>query len=425
MTTILVCTVGGTPDPILNAIKAREPDHVLFVVSDSGGIDKRGSRSEIDGQGYLSPPWTIPARAGLPPEHVEMLTVPPDDPDVAFARCREALAELLARFPGAALYADYTGGTKSMTAALMMAAAGLDDRLSVQFVAGKRLDLVKVAAGTERAQAMSVDLILAERLLERAAAAFDRHGYAEAELILPEKLPATAPVSLARRLAAARAAATILAAWDRFDHKAALAAFDAAPPGLLGDLRPALTCLATDDRDTREPLVLLDLWRNALRRAARGRHDDAVARCYRLVEWTAQWVLWCERWIQTDQVRRDEIGDALFTRLARKREVEKLKIGLDQALDVIRELLPEHSFTTVLGRKGKASPALKELSDERTGWKELRNRSIHAHGFEPLREQDWLRVRDWFERHWLPWMTRELDARRLVLPDLPRALPDA
>ena len=35
----------------------------------------------------------------------------------------------------------------------------------------------------------------------------------------------------------------------------------------------------------------LDLWRNAERRAVQGRYDDAVARCYRMVEWTAQWLL--------------------------------------------------------------------------------------------------------------------------------------
>jgi hypothetical protein len=216
--------------------------------------------------------------------------------------------------------------------------------------------------------------------------------------------------------------ARVLDAWDRFDHPRALELLDEHTPPGADRLRPALVRLASTDRGTREPLVLIDLWLNALRCAARGRHDDAILRAYRLVEWCAQWVLHAERDITTDKVSREQIGDKLFKCLDRRHGRSILKVGLEQALDIVRVCLPDHSLTRLLGRKSEAREALTLLVDPKLGWKERRNRSLCAHGFTPLGADDWQIVAIWCETYLLPWLTDELAARNLTHAQLPTSL---
>lgn len=61
---------------------------------------------------------------------------------------RSCAAGLAERFPGARFIADYTGGTKTMTAALVCTALERDD-VTLQLVSGARPDLVAVRDGTE------------------------------------------------------------------------------------------------------------------------------------------------------------------------------------------------------------------------------------------------------------------------------------
>lgn len=143
---VLICTVGGSHEPIVTALRNGRPDHVIFVCSEKDPATGRpGSEEQIlrpdniikarpdDAKPTLP---NIPAQAGLPQEQFEVLLVPADDLDAAFAAIHTALHGLRSRFPDAHVIADYTGGTKTMSSALVIAA--LESGIELQLVTGSR-----------------------------------------------------------------------------------------------------------------------------------------------------------------------------------------------------------------------------------------------------------------------------------------------
>lgn len=447
--TILVCTVGGSPEPIVKAIATRRPDRVVFLCTTREG-ETAGSDVQVLGPVPPPPPGReagydprpIPERAGLPPEAWEYRIVPVDDPDRVFWRARELLRELRARFPEAAIVADYTGGSKSMTAGLMLAAVAEPGPIAIQFVSGARPDLVRVVSGTERPLSIAIDAIAAERALTDAERAFARFAYDEAAALLDPWAAGgaarrTLPQALFARLDRAHTLARAFAAWDRFAHGEALRLLEPLSDlPVIAALRPALEALAANAGRTaadggrkrwlppEDPLLPLDIWHNACRRAAQGRFDDAIARAYRVVEATVQWVLWTERRIDTYRVAKEAISAELFETLDRRRTGKPLKVALEQGLDIVRYELRDHWLTGLLGpkelnvEKSKQTDLMKRL----TAWKESRNQSILNHGFEPLGAEEWEAVRGWMEAGLVPRLEAAAGERGLGLSQLPTSL---
>ncbi len=448
-TTILVCTVGGSPEPIVKAIETRRPDRVVFLCTTREG-ETAGSDVQVlgpvppppPGRAATHDPRPIPERVGLPPEAWEYRIVPVDDPDTVFWRARELLREIRAHFPEAEIVVDYTGGSKSMTAGLMLAAVADPRPVAIQFIGGARPDLVRVVSGTERPLSIAIDAILAERASADAERAFARFAYDEAVALLDpwaasEASDRALPQALLPRLDRAHRLARAFAAWDRFAHGDALTLleplFDLPP---IAALRPALEALAANAGRTakegdrkrwlppEDPLLPLDIWHNACRRAVQGRFDDAIARAYRVVEATVQWVLWTERRIDTYRVPKEAISSELFAELDRRRTGEPLKVALEQGLDIVRHELREHWLTALLGpkelntNKSKQTDLMKRL----VRWKESRNQSILNHGFEPLGPEEWEAVRGWMEAGLVPRLEEAVGARGLRLPQLPTSL---
>ncbi len=89
---------------------------------------------------------------------MEVREVPADDLDGAVGVMLRAVADLSERFPEARLVADYTGGTKTMTAALVVAALE-SERVALRLVTGTRGDLVKVHDGSQSGLDVSAEAI--------------------------------------------------------------------------------------------------------------------------------------------------------------------------------------------------------------------------------------------------------------------------
>ncbi|MCS6876943.1 MAG: TIGR02710 family CRISPR-associated CARF protein [Geminicoccaceae bacterium] len=445
--TVLVCTVGGSPEPIVKAIEARRPDRVVFLVTAREGAL---AGSEVWVAGPVPPeeaarvrdPRTIPERSGLGPDAWEYLVVPVDDPDTVFWRARELLRDLRRRFPAAEIVADYTGGSKSMTAGLMLAAVADPQPVAIQFIGGARPDLVRVVSGTERPLSIAVDAILAERALADAERAFGRFAYDEAVALLSpwaEAEPARRPLppALLARLDRAHRLARAFAAWDRFAHGEASALLEPlADLPAVAALLPPLAALSRNAGRTEivegrtrwlppeDPLLPLDIWHNACRRAAQGRFDDAIARAYRVVEATVQWILWSEKKIDTYRVSREQLSPELFEHLDRRKTGQPLKVGLEQGLDILRYELRDHWLTGVFGVKDLTSKksSATDAYDRLVRWKERRNQSILNHGFEPLSEADWCEVAAWMAEVLVPPLERAVSAEGMALRQLPTSL---
>ncbi len=403
MTLTLICTVGGSHEPIVRAIGSLQPTHVCFVCSaDDPSTGNKGSHVQITGKGNIikancndkapSLP-NIPTQAGLDESRFEIIEVAADDFDDVYRKVTAWLGE---QDDTVRLIADYTGGTKTMSAALTVAALD-DERVELQLVSGGRADLVKVQSGTESVMPASVGASRFTRQLERALACWRRFAYEEAAAMMETiALPQDAEQrgEYHRALDISRA----LAAWDRFDHATALSQFTrykARVGKQLGLHIKALTMLNETDGPRREPLRLYDLWLNARRRASQGRYDDAVARVYRLVEWTAQWQLRIHTGIETHDIPAEKIPAHITVH---KNRTGQYQAGLYQSWQLVGALLDNAAARFIETRGGSMLDYMK-----------VRNMSILAHGFETIGAQQWQQMEHWLQTAFIPLLTTLAD----------------
>ncbi len=421
--TALLCTVGGSHRPILKAIDETSPDFVcFFCTGQDPATGKAGSLRQVTGKGRVIKARrgdsgatlpNIPAQAGLKEENFRAVEVPADDLDGCFAIMRSAIRELSARFPAdARLVADYTGGTKTMTAALVYAALE-SDGINLQLIAGARSGLDRVQPSTEYAAPASVTRLRLERAMAPRLDDWRRCAYREAADGL-DRIPlrVNSP-TMVSRLQLARALSHGLALWDDFNHKEALARlepFAARFASDYPDMLRSVRLLSHRDDTRNEPALLFDLWWNACRRAAQGRYDDAVGRWYRLIEWTAQWQL-------RARLRADaDTGNFPPDLVPPGMEVAKdtdgaIKLGLSKSWEVIESGPPNPAQAFW----AKHKPRLRDLLKKR-------NDSILAHGFRSVTAADWEEVRSFTEDRFLP-VLRDL-ARDAGLGNPPGQLPN-
>ncbi|MCY4470240.1 MAG: TIGR02710 family CRISPR-associated CARF protein [Thiotrichales bacterium] len=415
---VLLCTVGGAHQPILRAIESTTPRHVCFFCTDRDPeTGKPGSIVQVTGKGDVIKAHrcdqkptlpNIPTMAGLADERFETRIVPADDLDGAYLAMRTTVAELVHRHPGTQFVADYTGGTKTMTAALMCAALDSDD-IELQLVAGARPDLLRVANGTEQAVVASVARLRLDRAMAPYLGAWRRFAYREAAEGL-DGIRIAADAADRTRLAFARALSRALARWDDFNHAGALELLEnyaARVATSYPSMLPALRLLTRTADKRHDPARLWDLWLNAERRASQGRFDDAVARVYRLIEWTAQWQL-------RDKLRADtadfppELLPASVD--ASPGRDGRIKVALWSAWQIVAECT-----------QGPAQDLIACHGAELRDLLSIRNDSILAHGFRPVQRPEWERMQRWIRDRFLPILQLLAQESGLIIP--PEQLP--
>lgn len=418
MKPILACTVGGSHQPVVTAIRALHPEHVVFFCTGNDpATGKAGSRRQIEGTGLVIKADSkddkptlpaIPIQCGLAEGQWEIVEVSADDLDAAYASMRETLARLVAA--GTQVIADYTGGTKTMTAALVLAA--LDGRVELQSVTGARADLVKVRDGTQSAVPATVERIRFLHDVRPAMAAWGRHAWDEAARLL-EALGAPRNASLRATWQRAWDVSRAFAAWDRFDHAGALQileSYDRIIASALPAHYPALKILANAGHSAHIGLRLWDLWLNAQRRAEDGRYDDAVARVYRLLEWTAQWQLESRKgWRTAD----------LPAEIAEAAGIPPNRDGKSQAgLFAAWGLVSDHCGGELRDFFARERLALLDRLKRR-------NDSILAHGSVPVSSPDWQTWKVWLEAEFEPLLKALLDKAgvKQPFPQLPQDYP--
>jgi CRISPR-associated protein (TIGR02710 family) len=418
---ILLLTVGGSHEPVVRAIRERRPARVVFFCSGRDpGTGRAGSCTQITGQGHVIKARTedsapslpnIPVQAGLTAEDFEVIEVPTDDLDEAFTRMTQVLARVREKAPQARLIADYTGGTKTMSAALVLAALE-SPGVELELVTGNRANLQRVVSGTEYLAVASVERLRTERAMGQALAAWGRFGYAEAANAL-ERLPPPADHALAVTLNRARDLSRAFEAWDRFDHSRAHALLEPYAAVLSAGLARSLTLLKLaasaeeSSQPRREALLIEDLWLNAERRAA-ARFDDAVARAYRVIEWTAQWLLRAHLGIDTADVPPDRVPPGIDIRPGRD---GRRQAGLFAAWQLLAHHLPQRPAAQFFAREERTLLDLLQA----------RNRSILAHGFAPIGKDAWGRMRRWMNEGLMPCLRQEAEhfGQRAFFEQLP------
>jgi hypothetical protein len=410
---ILLCTVGGSYQPIITAIQSLNPVFTYFLCT----TGDNGSESQIIGKGKVIKKKScdekctlpnIPAQLGMIPDQYNVVHVESDDLDKSFNVVLTTIAEVRRRFPDSGIHADYTGGTKGMSVSLVLAA--LESNINLHLVRGQRSDLIKVTDGTQWGVPVDYETIRFRREMQFCLKAWQQYGYAQSVIALQAMQQPMSP-DLQQQLLTARNISKAFDAWDRFDHQAAQNIFSsyAKELGKIYSSYFITIGLLTKEGPKKEPALIHDLWLNAQRRACQGRYDDAVARVYRILEWAAQWTLKIKCDIDTSDIPEDFIPADV--KIIKNRD-GKFQAPLFQAWQLVASKT-----------NGNMADFYKKHWGEMRQKIEMRNNSILAHGFHPIDQQRWNAIEKWMKEAF--WHCFERDARELGIKALPPQLPDA
>jgi CRISPR-associated protein (TIGR02710 family) len=385
----LVCTVGGSHEPVAAAITHWRPVRIRFVHSPQ-------TKGDIDGKIV---PEVRKRGFDLDPGRYDFFELP-DAED--FSGCVDRLRELtldveqwVRRGEAFRAIVDFTGGTKCMSAALAVHAKRWPCLFSyVGGTARNKAGVGNVVSGAEKVvHSVNPWDALGYQAIEEFIVLFDQRAFAAAARVAEEAKKRVSRDYHKRELNVLEQLARAFDAWDRFNHRAAVCHLSNVKAGL-NHLRAVLGAQGADRvrhrmegwedylRELSKARVpsrqhILDLLANARRRQEEGRFDDAVARLYRAIEATAQLTL-AETYglDSTERVPLARVPEALRTRLEPRAEEGLVKLGLQDTYALLRawgDALGEKFHQA--GLSGRESPIA------------ARNRSILAHGFDRMSDE--------------------------------------
>jgi CRISPR-associated protein (TIGR02710 family) len=390
---VVLATLGGSPQPLIKSLGEQRPDYVCFVVSP----ETKGDMEKVLG--------ALPYR---PKHHLWITTPSAESLSGTYRAITNDLAGILNRWglDASSLVVDYTGGTKTMSAAVVLAT--IREAPTYTYVGGK--DRTKegkgvVVDGKERvlfADNPWVELAVEER--RRISMLFNTGRLKDAADLASET---------ERRLCGDSAVPFRILAdllegfclWDGFQHKRALAPMGRAmaqlgtfvagrasvgEASLHGWCRSLELChefLKTVGGGKGAPetgLLVRDLVANADRRAGEGRYDDAVARLYRAIEAFAQGLLE-ERGITSSNVQVEKIPDTI-----REEFVAKYKNDRDGKIRVSQ--YAAYQLLAAMGDE-RGSHFVTNYQQRFRAHVDRRNNSLLAHGFQPVDQEGYDSVR--------------------------------
>ncbi len=408
---LLICTVGGSPEPIIQSITKVNPDRVIFVCTADSEPDISKPRPLLK-----NPPrrscQTAPANTSLeakitdveaPIESRNALCIRVSDGqriekcigDVWAALNRE-VEGWLQRGESHVVFVDFTGGTKAMSAGLALCARPW--KCQFIYIGGKEREkenLGVVKDGCEELfDTVNPWQILGYQVIEEYSSLFNDGQFAAAQLLAVRARNRCDDGTLKNRFNALATLAEGYAAWEAFDHKRAFnkltdvlnKQFDSLAaclqePGvsaLKSNLYKNIEQLEKLNNEKASLEFLGDLLANARRRGNERRYDDAVARLYRCTEAIAQYRLKNQYNIESSAVKFKDLRGGLLDKYRSSGPDGTVKLGLQEDYELLREYGDQLGADfSELGMCGEKSP----LSS--------RNGSILAHGFSPISKKSY------------------------------------
>lgn len=390
----LLVSVGGTPAPVIFSIRHCRPDRVIFFVSPGS----RGLVTEAVLPALLQDPGRLP-------DHEFVVT--PDEQDLG-----ESVLTLLREVPPALRrlgradeawpeLVDYTAGTKTMSAALILASSKHPCRVSYvgsdSPQARNKGGLGIVLDGRERVFLQENPWNRIAWVEVRAAVElFNRGQYGNASGVVKGVVAKVDDPTLSRLYQILAEVFEGFHRWDIFQHEDAkqLLGRNLQPLEDLAQTQqvvfPELEAFAAKVRELYAVLgriqprrlswdIIHDLLANARRRAdLEQKYEDAVARCYAAIERIAQFRLRFAHGIDPSATPAEQLPDSLREDYRVKYETtdrhgqKVLRFGAIPALELLKTLEDD------VGRRyAGMSERLRTHMDQR-------NRSILAHGFDPM-----------------------------------------
>lgn len=400
---VLVCTVGGSPEPLRACICHYKPSHVIYLASP----ETRGLiRTQIE-EGLE---WKAPDTEACTLKNYQNLLQCVQDMRKEIGQALEKMS-LPEDTP---LIADITGGTKIMSAALALVMMEYRSRFS--YVGGTTRTKGGVGVVEQGCESVKHEDnpwdVLALREVRALARAFNHAQFADALNIARGLANNMDEGSGAQKFYAAIADMVQgYMLWDSFDHASALAKLRQAQSRLVpfsddGRVARLLRGLERDvarverlqqdvaelrgkgalRRDAapsrEEPAqpealpgraYLLDLLGNAQRCAQAGHYDDAVARLYSAIEKCAKVALWTRHGIDNGQVPLDRVPESIREEWLPLADAEgNARVGL------------ERSYQLLAALDDPLGMAFQQRARELKKTLEARNQSLLAHGYVPI-----------------------------------------
>jgi CRISPR-associated protein (TIGR02710 family) len=386
----MLVSLGGSPEPVLYALSQQRPDYILFFVSAESAGQIQGIIRELpyqcrDFDRILSPSAEVLGEC--------------------YRVLREQLPAKLAQWglTMQELMVDYTGGTKSMSAALVLATIEQVPRYS--YVGGVERDkggIGIVLGGRERMwyvqnpwqelaqeERKRVGLLFAAARYEAACQEL-RHMLGRVEADEREFVQALAELVEGYR------------DWDNFRHRDARVKLGSAikflKPYAGGSRQPYLAQLVLEveahlrflnqltSAEGRDDAYVLDLIANAERRAdVEGKYEDGVARLYSCLERGAKFRLQRQYGISTDAVKPEQLPEAL-------RAEFELKYRDPRDGQIKLPLMASYRLLDALG--DDLGQRFMAQQQEIFHLLSLRNLSPLGHGENPVGSEGYRRFRD-------------------------------
>jgi CRISPR-associated protein (TIGR02710 family) len=378
-------SVGGTSAPVLHVLRQHRPAHVWYFCSPSSRVNADSIQTQLD--------WHPM------PRFIEVARFEEIGP--CYQALRRKLPDILAeaRVAPESVLVDYTGGTKTMSAALVLAATELFKQFSyVGGIQREKSGLGITVEGQEKVHYQANPWAeLALREIEWAGILWAANQFDEVARLLRKVAP---QVPQPLRFEAMATLADGLAARQRLDFPSARGLLKTAR----GRLRPMFEAqgdggplpwlaavLARCERCAEAsvgPEILSELLDNTLRTAAQARHEDAAARLYRAMELQGQ--LWLAEvsggCFQNGRCRAEQV--AKLPETLRSQSIcqpgpdGEIKLSLELCFRALNAV-DDPRVTAIVTDLDRQDAAGKTASRWRAATAK-RNTSILAHGLEPV-----------------------------------------
>ncbi len=385
MTALMIMSLGGSPEPLKKSIEEHRPEKIIFLASH----DSVALAGDI-----------LKGREPKPAVVYEIT----EDPNSMFEsykasrRCVDRAGKS-GKSPEDVVV-DYTGGTKVMTAALILAAIGLPFRFN--YVGGEKRNKSGMGTVLDGHEKMFPEMnpwsIFAEEERRQIVTLFNRRRFSAVLEIIAACNSRDLPEEIRIYFSFIRPLAEGLLCWEQFDHEEAERKIGKGLTLLNTYLKshpdPELRDFAAGIHRCQDFLISLlqetnrlkklhsilidDLLNNARRRMADKRYDDAAARIYQALELYGQIIFQEVVGCSNSEVRPDLVPEEI-----REEFVKKYSDGHKKVLK-----LPLRATFEFLKCKGnEAGIRFFERIKEIKNIQSSRNDSILAHGIRPVGEK--------------------------------------
>ncbi|MGO9569889.1 MAG: TIGR02710 family CRISPR-associated CARF protein [Desulfomonilaceae bacterium] len=391
----LMISLGGTPEPLVRAIAEHRPRWVCYFASQRSVVQLGTVHNLLGEEGITLDDFGV------------VLVDDVNDLVHCFAKGLECASFFAKKgLTPDEVVVDYTGGTKTMTAA--MALAAVRKGFSFSYVGGTertKAGLGTVVGGTEVVYTdVSPWQIFAVEEWQQLVLHVNHYHYEAALLAIKETILRQPPHEHMCWQGLSGVIEGLLK-WDQFNHRRALPELregiqkletwgrireDERLRAFVDQARECLEFLQQTASETRgfqrigRP-ILVDLLSNADRRAAQGRYDDAMARLYRSLEMRGQLAFEQHTGASTSAVSPDSLPVGLrdeFVTRYQDSETGKLQLPLYATFRVLQALDDPagHEFFAQQGAFTKVLSA--------------RNQSVLAHGIQAVSRETFEEFRD-------------------------------